>query len=1366
MLRTNVGLTTNVKVVCDSKYNLYLESIDSIPELSLDRFKKFMFNKNNFYDELVPYFFKDVPADIGFAIKYDNDSSNMSTNFSNQYDDIYQMGARDIINNKNYDEEYEYLAPLYIFKHSIPKYFIIFRIDGPGLEKLSKDNFNSDFLGKLKTVKLFDMTKKTALGEWVNNNFRNNKSFPNTSLDIDFRSLEFSKWIGINYESGGFSYKSRFLEESIEDENTLFDFEKMFFDGYKYNKVIQPHIINFNFLFDDTPATKDSLRKWSLNRYSGFYIDDMEVVDTITPFITSSLRDDVAILTGNILFCEFGDPFKLGYKNDADMWVEYLGSFYKVEKYIEYLKSLSISKKKDNLNTIKNDEYITNEIVKYRIISDLNLVGKELFLNKKTCYINSDNQIINIDQTKHVIENITDADINLIEIDGKYHNLYLKNGYLTLNTDYGFNFKSEYRLEYFINSPDPDYYNYIDLSISNLNSPISFKIFKIRFTDIKDFDTQIVDNEYSKFEYEKISEITETEEPKMYTTDIRNNSNPASYNDYIYKEDVILLPTSSDYTANLETFRIVDNNLSEIWRKNSTYCRFGFQNSNSVSDYPYLLNNNDIHENFNRCADVNYLTPNRKLRNLDYFYTINSGTTSYTHHSLHVEKNYNSEQDSSFIFEVDKYLNIGYTKDYFSYFFSATQSFQSGKVIKNVKKFSYFNSGDSDIPNVTLFKGLKFKLFEADSLKRDDIKITDINLQSSNKFQDYKFSILLSQNLQKVENSTLVDSVKWGKFVNVEDASGFLSFKTSETELPSNIKVGDLLDIKQDYPIFQKEYNGITTVTSISILPSGGFGFITNKLFDLTPSYEISGYYKINFKWKKIKNWELGIDYYLGDIVIYDDILYNVISNNNIEVPTNNPSNLPEYNLYSGYQPFWTPEQSSVEWVYRQGDYYVKSGNVGIDFWQNRTTSNFVIWKGRFYKRIVPSDYRPNERNRQNDMSELDKYWKEVPNPNDWYAYDNDDINSYTDESIWNQIPLYNKEESYVIDDFVVDNNILWKCIENTDIDDVPDKISEYWLRTYSFEPDTDIIYSTNNNPFIKIGESYYLCEFNNGNTLESGITIYINNKWDNVLVNININDNTTENLENCERDILYNISNTRLTASNFIRQINDLDSKYDFSDYTSYVVINKDGSFKKYNFNNIENLPYMLICEGPDDFELRNNSLIYKSNSIKDKKLNPSKYLVNGVIDSLSKINYYNNISLGYEIDRNFNSDVFGINYNGRRNISISNNPGILPKSNSNITETFYRHSGDYMPIFYDIELFELNSNNFRFDDSLTFFGIIKHRVVSKINRKENILKLKDSDIKSIYPMIDEFGYLTTDSFIFKSTWDYEYHVECNIKK
>jgi hypothetical protein len=31
--------------------------------------------------------------------------------------------------------------------------------------------------------------------------------------------------------------------------------------------------------------------------------------------------------------------------------------------------------------------------------------------------------------------------------------------------------------------------------------------------------------------------------------------------------------------------------------------------------------------------------------------------------------------------------------------------------------------------------------------------------------------------------------------------------------------------------------------------------------------------------------------------------------------------------------------------------------------------------------------------------------------------------------------------------------------------------------------------------------------------------------------------------------------------------------------------------------------------------------------------------------------------------------------------------------------------------------------------------------------------------DQKSVYPMLEEFGYATVDTFIFKSSWDINYH-------
>ena len=88
-------------------------------------------------------------------------------------------------------------------------------------------------------------------------------------------------------------------------------------------------------------------------------------------------------------------------------------------------------------------------------------------------------------------------------------------------------------------------------------------------------------------------------------------------------------------------------------------------------------------------------------------------------------------------------------------------------------------------------------------------------------------------------------------------------------------------------------------------------------------------------------------------------------------------------------------------------------------------------------------------------------------------------------------------------------------------------------------------------------------------------------------------------------------------------------------------------------------------------------------------------------------------------------------------------------------------------MPTFYDIQLFDKTLNgiteNTKFDTSLTDFGLMKERKISKINRKGSILKLRnEEDIKSIYPMLDEFGYHVVKRNIFKSNWDLEYHFEC----
>lgn len=1298
ILRTNVGLTTNVKVVVDSKYNLYLESINSIPELEIDRLKKMQFNKNNFYDELVPYFFRNIPIDVAYEVKFDGDKSMMFNNFENQYDDIYQMGARNISNNKDYSEEYEYFAPIYLFKHSIPNYFIIFRVDGPGLENLSSNNFRELYLKKLKTVKVFDLTKKTQLGEWIDRNFRKNKSFPTKSLEVDFRNLEFTKWYGIDYDSGGYTSKSRFMDESLEDENTLFDLEKSFYDGYQVNRIIFPQIINFNFLFDDSPATPNSLRKWSLNRYVGFYIDDMEVIDRVTPFNTQGLKFGFQILDGNILSHPDGDPFVNGFQEGKTNYVEFEGEFFTVEKFeqLDTKRMVSIRESRK----VSSEEYTRPISIKYRIISDKDLSGKQSLINTKKFTIDSNLRILKPNLDPFEIDGFNLSDINLIEIDGIYHNLILEDGYIRIITDYGMNIKEDYRLEYFINSPDPNYYKYIDLQ----KDPISFKILRIRFTEIKDFDLQIIDSKFANYEYELSSSLTKTEEPKMYTTDFRGNKNPNPLNDYIYNGQVENIPTSSDYTANLETFRIVNKELSDIWRKNSIYCRWGYQNSISASDYPYLLNNNEIHGDYNRTVDTNLLTPFRPSRNLDYFYSINSGSTNYVYHSLHIERNFGDSQDISFRFELDKYLNAHtmsfqgdvytYSLNYFDYLFDNEVSFMSGKVTQNSKKYSLFESGDESEPNTTLFRGIKFKIFEVDSIKSSNASIENINVKTSNYFEDWKLSILLSNNSQGVNESGEIYNIgDWGYFIDNLYYNNKVAFFTSTQSSPTNIEIGDVVEIKQFYPFVNQSYNTKSNVTYVGILGTYSgveyYGFATEIPWgESTPANP--GFYRIMTQWKNIKNWELNNLFESGDIVLYDDILYDVLQNNLIQDPIQNPTSdglSSIYILHQGESPFWNPSvvYNTGDWVYRDENYWVRATSsqsfIG-NFWSptfSYSTGDVVIYMGEYYR----------ARNNQVQGKKPKMISTSIDITSSQSVLDWELIWNYNNP-IWEKVQIWNPILNYDISKYVVYDNVLYRSLSNNLVGNSPID-SPDWERVYSLVPDTNFNYGTQSNPFLKMNDGTYLCTFNRNFSLDNGVTIYINKKWKNVLINIAINDNTSFDIDNIPRDKMYNIINSRLTAANFIRQINDLDSKYGFVDYTSYVVIEEDGSVKKYQFgSDISSLPYILTCDGPDEVEINNNTIRYVPISLDENILKPINSLKNGNIDNLNKINHYNLIPLAYEIEKNFDRRENLINYNGLVNTGLGGSSNLKSRGSFSRSRPIYRHSGPYMPVFYDIDLFD----------------------------------------------------------------------------
>lgn len=1252
IVRTNVGLTTNVKVMVSSGYDLFLESIDSDIELSNSKFKKFRFNKDNYYDELVPYFFRDLPSDISFRVKYDNDNDKMFKDFDKQFDDIYQCGCRNILDNKGYTEEFECFAPLYIYKNSIPKNFIIFRIDGPGLVNLNKDNFKSEIVNKLKCVKNFDLTRNTVLGEWIDINFRNNNSFPISPFSMDFRSMEFSSWNGIDMDSGGYTRRSSFFESTLDYENTFFDFEKKIYDGYRNNKIAFPNIINFSFLFDDTPATPSSLRKWSINRYMGFYFDEIEVINSVSTYIPLSVKSDVIIQTGNILnSISSSYPFVEDWKKVDTIYIEVSGVFYKVQKFDQVTgSSLNRIKLSDNSFT---DQYSNNSQTYYKIISNIDLSGLTFSsINQNIINIDSNNKLLHSDGTDYQINEYDTSDVWLINIDDKFHVLNKIGTSIYINTDYAFEVSSD-TLKYWINSPDKNYTHIINMLVDANNPPKTFKIYRCKFSDIKDFDTSIVDTEFSKFEYEKKSTLTQTDETKLYVVDYNGENIPKDIEDYNINGQVVNIPTSSEYTANGELFRIINNDLNPLWRKNSERVKFGFQNSISSNDYPYLLNNSFISEDYNRTTNPFDTSPNRIERNLDYFYTINSSTSSYIHHTLHIE----DHDTPNFNFELSKYLDVStYSVDYFTHFFGKKSSFDSGNIIKNTKKWSCFNQGDNVIPNNTLFRGIKFNIFDVDSIKVSNGNIENINTKSSNTYQDYKFSILLSKN-----------------------------------------------DI------------GLTGSTN-------------------------------SLSWKIIDSFKYDKTYYSGDIVSYHDILFMSSTSSTITNPSDIPSAINGWSYYTDTI-FWSPSQSytsSSNPIYNGGEYYEPISNSdvnsGLNFWipgKLYYVGSEVIYNNSTWISTISGNIsEPMSSNQYYQSASYSLYW--------------DKSSSISDK--WSIVELWSSDVIYNINKYIVYEGILYKSLINNSINILPSLDSSKWRRVYGLNPDTNFTYTSSDNNIINMNNRYYLCIGNsNLSTLEDGIVIYINKKWKNVLINIYINDNTLLNLYNTDRDTLYTDLYSKLTAYNFMNCVNSLSNRYGFSDYLKYVIVDS-ASTKSYNIDNISELPIVISCDPPDQFFSRIKSLDKKSNTLYPNQFKANRKLENATVTTLDMLDWYNDsLSLGTEIERIRYDDVIIPNYHGLSN---------------NIYNNVFRHSGDYSPIFYDIELFDRSTDlvgNYKFDTTLTEFGIIKEEIISKVNRGDNILKLRDKlNIKSIYPMIDEFGYTIADIFMFKSTWDYEHLLEC----
>lgn len=132
VLRANPRISGNVKITVDSSNEIWLNSIDSNPEMSNKQYKGFKINDGSSYDRDLYQFLDNgkTKPEFVFGIYGENDTiQNQINKLSDSYNLKYSTGVTPLISDK-YDEDFSYLAPFYLGE-DIPDYFVIFRVNDP-----------------------------------------------------------------------------------------------------------------------------------------------------------------------------------------------------------------------------------------------------------------------------------------------------------------------------------------------------------------------------------------------------------------------------------------------------------------------------------------------------------------------------------------------------------------------------------------------------------------------------------------------------------------------------------------------------------------------------------------------------------------------------------------------------------------------------------------------------------------------------------------------------------------------------------------------------------------------------------------------------------------------------------------------------------------------------------------------------------------------------------------------------------------------------------------------------------------------------------------------------------------------------------
>lgn len=294
LLRTNPKLSGNIKLVCDSRYRLFLDTFKVSNILNNRVYRKYPVSAAGNYARDVMTVFSSLPN--GELFKLPGDSLNphkFYNDYKHQYFTDYEYGAATNTDNM-YPENMKILAPLHIGKN-IPDFFCIFRYSGTHNEETyrnialdDKTKFN-ELLRESKVVKTFDLRTYTSIGQYLNNYRNSINDFLYGSCYMQFIEQD-NDLYGENYRQGNNSWKGIDVARGIitnKVETTYFannvlneadgvqeQFNHYILNGYERNNILYPYILNLEFMFND-----DEPEEYEMNRYFGLYLSANDFIE-------------------------------------------------------------------------------------------------------------------------------------------------------------------------------------------------------------------------------------------------------------------------------------------------------------------------------------------------------------------------------------------------------------------------------------------------------------------------------------------------------------------------------------------------------------------------------------------------------------------------------------------------------------------------------------------------------------------------------------------------------------------------------------------------------------------------------------------------------------------------------------------------------------------------------------------------------------------------------------------------------------------------------------------------------------------------------------------------------------------------------